>query len=59
LREAEALAALPGLDELPLAGVPIAIEGNIPVAGEPMRAGSAATSAEPSTPDHASPDSRR
>lgn len=39
-------------EHLPLAGVPIAIKDNIPVAGEPMREGSAATRAEPRPTDH-------
>ena len=37
---------------LPLAGVPIAIKDNIPVAGEPLRDGSAATSEAAQPSDH-------
>jgi amidase len=37
---------------LPLAGVPIAIKDNIPVEGEPMRVGSAATEAHQQPHDH-------
>ena len=36
----------------PLAGVPIAIKDTVPVAGEPMRIGSLATSDEPQPSDH-------
>lgn len=39
-------------EHLLLAGVSVAIKDNIPVAGEPMREGSAATSAEPQASDH-------
>lgn len=39
-------------DELPLAGVPIAIKDNVPVTGEPMRNGSMASPADPQGADH-------
>lgn len=59
VRAERALAEAAGVDariaageHLPLAGVPIAIKDNVPVAGEPMREGSAATSAEPRPADH-------
>lgn len=52
LAEAAALDKRTDLASLPLAGVPIAIKDSIPVEGEPMRIGSAATSAEPQPADH-------
>ncbi len=52
LAEAAALDARADISTLPLAGVPIAIKDSIEVAGEPMRVGSAATSAEPQPADH-------
>jgi len=52
LAEAAALDASKELSSLPLAGVPVVIKDNIPVAGEPLRIGSAATSSEPQTSDH-------
>jgi len=52
LEEAAALDARADLASLPLAGVPIAIKDSIPVAGEPMRVGSAATSDEAQSADH-------
>lgn len=50
--EAAQLAARDDLDELPLAGVPVAIKQNIAVTGEATRAGSAATSTAPENDDH-------
>jgi amidase len=52
LAEAAAVDARADRSSLPLAGVPVAIKDNIPVAGEPMRDGSAATTDEPSAADH-------
>ena len=53
LEEAAAVdARIAAGDHLPLAGVSVAIKDNISVAGEPMREGSAATSAEPRPTDH-------
>ena len=52
LAEAAAVDARADRASLPLAGVPLAIKDNVPVAGEPMRVGSAATSAEPQAADH-------
>ena len=52
LAEAAAVDARADRSSLPLAGVPVAIKDNIPVAGEPLRDGSAATSDAPSAADH-------
>ena len=52
LVEAAAVDARADRATLPLAGVPVAIKDNIPVAGEPLRDGSAATSDAPSAADH-------
>lgn len=52
LEEAERLAVRTDLADLPLAGVPVPIKDLIPVAGEPMRVGSAATPEEPQPADH-------
>src|SRR5215813_4574638 len=51
MAEAAALAERDDLAELPLAGVPVAIKDNVDVAGEPTRAGSAATSSQPAAAD--------
>ena len=52
LDEADAVDARTDRKDLPLAGVPIAIKDNVPVAGEPMRSGSAATPDTPQEKDH-------
>lgn len=52
LAEAADVDTRPDLGELPLAGVPVAIKDNVPVAGEPMRVGSAATPETPQQSDH-------
>src|SRR2546423_2334449 len=52
LREADAVDARADRDELPLAGVPVAIKDNVPVAGEPMRDGSAGSDPTPQPHDH-------
>jgi amidase len=52
LREADAVDARPDRFSLPLAGLPIAIKDNVPVSGEPMRCGSAASSPQPQPHDH-------
>lgn len=53
IAEAARLDRLPAAERmLPLAGVPVVIKDNIPVAGEPMRVGSRATPSSPSTADH-------
>ncbi|MBW8485469.1 amidase [Actinomadura parmotrematis] len=52
LAEAAEVDARADRADLPLAGVPVAIKDNVPVAGEPMRAGSAATDDVPRPADH-------
>jgi amidase len=52
LAEAAAVDTRSDRAALPLAGVPVAIKDNVPVAGEPMRVGSAASSDAPQQSDH-------
>ncbi len=52
LNEAVAIEARPDLEQLPLAGLPIAIKDNLDVAGAPTRYGSAATPASLATENH-------
>lgn len=52
LDEAEAIAKRDDIEELPLAGVPVAIKDNVAVQGEPTRNGSLATSTLPAPADH-------
>lgn len=52
LREADEIDARADRTELRLAGVPVAIKDNLPVAGEPMRLGSAAAPDVPQDTDH-------
>lgn len=49
---ATALATRDDLATLPLAGLPVLIKNNIPVAGHPLRVGSRATSDTPAPADH-------
>jgi amidase len=50
--EAAAVDARPDLAELPLAGVPVSVKDNIPVAGEALRFGSGANPGAPQAADH-------
>lgn len=52
LREADAIDAADQRRSLPLAGVPVVIKDNVPVAGEPMRNGSLGTDPTAQTADH-------
>jgi amidase len=52
LHEADAVDARADKHSLPLAGVPIPIKDNIPVAGEPMRLGSSGSDPAPQPTDH-------
>ena len=50
--EADAVDARSDREQLPLAGVPMAIKDNVPVTGEPMRTGSAGSDPAPRARDH-------
>ena len=52
LAEADELDQRPGLRDLPLAGLPIAVKDNVAVTGEPMRNGSAGSDPAPQVSDH-------
>src|SRR5690349_5590470 len=52
LAEADAVDQRTDRFALPLAGVPIAIKDNVPVAGEPMRDGSAGSDPTPQARNH-------
>ncbi|MEO8888242.1 MAG: amidase family protein [Jatrophihabitantaceae bacterium] len=52
LREADAVDARPDRYALPLAGVPVAVKDNVPVAGEPMRDGSTGSDPAPQPRSH-------
>jgi amidase len=52
LAEADEIDRRGDLRELPLAGVPLAIKDNVPVAGEPMRDGTLASDPRPQSTDH-------
>lgn len=52
LHEADAVDARKDKADLPLAGVPVPIKDNVPVAGEPMRMGSAGSDPAPQHEDH-------
>jgi amidase len=52
MREAREVDGRADIAALPLAGLPIAIKDNVPVAGEPMRIGSMASDPRPQTADH-------
>lgn len=52
LQEADAVDRRPDRASLPLAGVPVAVKDNVPVAGEPLGKGSSGTDRTPQAADH-------